>query len=204
LRALATTAKSGYHFIKALAQPNAHSIIAHPFTFCSRHDPQENTTWEAAMWLLIIGIAFVWFGVLTGFVTVVAQEWQPIAHNISMFGSVLELIGLICFAFGFDNTRTSRSEYAPCTFCGEKTDVTQLEDCAIGLGMVLVIVGVVTLFIAGVLGWSVNHRADAPKAYRERTYTGRRKNSQVNFRKPNRPTVAAGPGAGGDEEDDRL
>lgn len=150
------------------------------------------------MWLMVVGLGLVWLAVLGALVTMWLQEWQPVSHNISMFGSVLALIGLICFAFGFDNTRISRTQYAPCNFCGEKTDVTQLEECTLGAGIIMMIVGVVVLFIAGILGWTVNHRADAPEAYRERTYTGRRKASTNNFRKPTQP--AAAPGAGGNDK----
>mmetsp|Transcript_20666 Transcript_20666/g.53704 ORF Transcript_20666/g.53704 Transcript_20666/m.53704 type:complete len:242 (+) Transcript_20666:53-778(+) len=177
---------------------NPNDVACGPFVFCvgdecRKYDPQKNDTWEAAMWLMAIGLAFVWLGVLGALLTVWLQEWQPIAHNGSMFGSVLTLVGLVTFAFGFENTRASRTEFAPCNFCGERTDVTQLEECSLQSGMIMMIVGVVVLFVAGVLGWTVNHRADAPEAYRQRTYTGRRRpaNGTDTFRPPTKTPVVA-------------
>lgn len=141
------------------------------------------------MWLMVVGLFLVFASVVGALVTVFCAQWQPLVHNVSCLGSVLALIGLICFAFGFSDTRTSRTEQAPCNFCGEKTDTSQIENCELGKGMIMMIVAVVVLFIAGILGFTVYHRGSAPEVYRERSLTGRkRKSSHDEFRRPNQPT----------------
>jgi hypothetical protein len=60
-------------------------------------------------------------------------------------------------------TTTARTEQAPCNFCGEKTDTTQIENCSLGKGIIMMIVAVVVLFIAGIIGFAVHRRGSAPE-----------------------------------------
>jgi hypothetical protein len=60
------------------------------------------------MWLMVVGLFIVFAAVVGALVTMIFNEWQPLVHNVSCLGSVLTLVGLIVFAFGFSDTRASR------------------------------------------------------------------------------------------------
>ena len=95
--------------------------------------------------VITAGIAFIWLGVIGAVVTMCAQSYQPMAHNVSSFGGVLTMLGLLCFAIGLKGMNienASDPDKALCAFCGKRTDYFQIQDCSLEDGIIIMIVGV--------------------------------------------------------------